>query len=57
MTVLSKSHEVKEPEGWGDGGKLGRELSEINTKALSGGYNELIGEFKMVTSDVLSMDE
>jgi hypothetical protein len=38
----------------GDGGKIERELSEINTRAMSKGQNELIGDLKMAKGDVIS---
>ena len=33
------------------------ELSEITTKALSVGQNELVGQFKNVTSDLIDVGE
>ena len=43
-------------EGWmGDGGKIKWKLSEVNTRAVSRGQNELIGKFKMVVGDVISI--
>ena len=52
MTVLRNRHQGKEQEerrgvdNGDDGGKRERELSEFNTRALSGGKNELIGKLK-----------
>ena len=40
----------KEQEG--DGEKIEWKLSEVNTRALVWGQNELIGKFKMAASDV-----
>ena len=36
-------------------GKFKRKLSEVNTRAVSRGQNELIGKFKMVADDVISI--
>ena len=38
-----------------DGGRFKRKLSEINTRAVSGGQNELVGKFKMVAGDMVSI--
>ena len=38
-----------------DGGKFKRKLSEVNTRAVSRGQNELIGKFKMAAGDVISI--
>ena len=38
-----------------DGGKFKRKLSEIDTRAVSRGQNELIGKFKMAVGDVISI--
>ena len=38
-----------------DGGKFKRKLSEVNTRAVSRGQNELIGEFKMAGGDLISV--
>ena len=38
-----------------DGGKFKRKLSEVNTKAVSRGQNELVGKFKMAASDMVSI--
>ena len=43
---------------WGrgaDGGKIKYKLSEVNTRAVSRGQNKLIGKFKMVVGDVISI--
>ena len=37
----------------GDGGKIGNS-DEVNTRGLSRGKNELIGEFKRAAGDVIS---
>ena len=37
-----------------DGGKFKRKLSEINTRTVSRGQNELIGKFKRVAGDMIS---
>ena len=36
-------------------GKIERILSEVNTRAVSRGQNELIGKLKMVAGDVISV--
>ena len=36
-----------------DGGKFKRKLSEVITRAVSRGQNELIGKFKMAADDVI----
>ena len=36
-----------------DGGKFKRKLSEVNTRAVSRGQNELVGKFKMTVGDVI----
>ena len=38
-----------------DGGKIELKLSEDNTRAVSRGDDKLIGEFKMVAGDVVSI--
>ena len=48
MTVLSKSHQEKEREEGRcgkDRGKIERKLSEVNTRTVSRGQNELIENF------------
>ena len=35
------------------GGKFKRKLSEVNTRALSRGQNELVGNFKMAAGDMV----
>ena len=37
----------------GDGKKIEWKSSEVNTRAVSRGQNELTGKFKMVTRDVI----
>ena len=39
----------------GDGGKIKWKLSEVNTRAVSRGQDELIGNFKMLLGDVISI--
>ena len=41
-------------ERWEEG-KIKWKLSEVDTRAVSRGQNELIGEFTMVTGDVISI--
>ena len=41
----------------GNGGKIKWKLSEVNTSAVSRGQNKLIGKFKMVSGDVISILE
>ena len=58
MTVLSKSHKEKEQkEGMSkeDGGKIDRKLSEVNSRAVSRGPNELMSKFKMAVGDVIDI--
>ena len=38
-----------------DGGKFKRKLSEINARGMSRGHNELVGKFKMVVGDMVSI--
>ena len=38
-----------------DGGKFKRKLSEVNTRAVSREQNELVGKFKMVAGDMVSI--
>jgi hypothetical protein len=38
-----------------DGGKFKNKLSEVNTRAVSRGQNELVGKFKMAAGDVVSI--
>ena len=39
----------------GEGGNVEWKLSEVNTKAVSRGENELIGVFKMAAVNVISI--
>ena len=39
----------------GDRGKIKWKLSEVNTRAVSRGQNNLIGEFKMTEGDVMTI--
>jgi hypothetical protein len=36
--------------------KIERKLSEVNTKTVSRGQNELITEFKIVVGDVINIE-
>ena len=51
----SASREIARQERGRSGGKIKWKLSEANTRALSRGQNELIGKFKMVTGDLISI--
>jgi hypothetical protein len=42
-------------KGEGLGKKIKWRLSEVNTRAMSRGQDELIGKFKMVAGDVISI--
>ena len=42
-------------EGWRFGGKIKWRLSEVNTRTVSRGQDKLIGKFKMVAGDVISI--
>ena len=56
--VLSKSQQGNEQEEGrlgGDEGKFEWKLSEVNNKTLSRAQNKVIEEFKMATSDVISI--
>ena len=49
---------VKRQEGGrrgGDGRKIKWKSSEVNTRAVSRGQNKIIGKFKMVEDDVISI--
>ena len=39
----------------GDGGKIKWKLSEVYTKTMSRGQNELVGNFKMAAGNVISI--
>jgi len=45
----------QEERSGGDGVKIEWKSSEVNTRAVSREQNKLIGEFKMVGSDVISI--
>ena len=45
----------KEGKSGGDGGKIERKLSDINTNAVSAGENEVIGEFMTAAGNVISI--
>ena len=58
MTALSNSYQGNEQEegrSGGDEGKIERKLSEVNTRTVSRGQNELIGEFKIAAGGVISI--
>ena len=60
MTLSNKSHHhqgkvQEEGRSGGDGGQIEKKLCEVNTRAVSRGQHELIGEFKMVAGDVISI--
>ena len=38
-----------------DGEKIKRKLSNVNTRAVSRGQNELVGKFKMAVGDMVSI--
>ena len=38
-----------------DGGKFKKKLSEVNNRAVSRRQNEMVGKFKMVVSDMVSI--
>ena len=42
-------------EGRRNRGKIKLKLSEVNTRAVPRGQNELIGKFKMATGNVISI--
>ena len=46
MTISRKSYQ--ERTGRRDGGKIEWKLSEVNTRAVSRGQNELLSDFKVV---------
>jgi hypothetical protein len=55
MIIIIKSHQEKEQEeSRGNGGKIGSYLRLINSRAVSGGWSELIDEFRMAAGDVIS---
>ena len=45
--------EQEEEKSGGYGGKIEYKLSEVDARAVSGGQNELIGEFKMAAGDAI----
>ena len=59
MRVLEKCHQRGCKTGReridGDGGKIEWKSSEVNTRAVSKGQIKLIGKFKMVAGDVISI--
>ena len=42
-------------EGWGIGGKIKWRLCEVNARRISRGQDELVGKFKMVAGDMVSI--
>ena len=58
MRVSEKYHQRGCEKGRGrSGGKMEWKSSEVNTRAVSRGQNELIGEFKMAAAYVISIWE
>ena len=58
ITISTKSHQEMEQEearSGSDGGKIEFKLSEVNTRTMSWGQNELIREFKMAAGDLISI--
>ena len=59
MRVLDNCHQSGCESGRGkgrwDGGKIKQKSSEVNTRALSRGQNELIDEFKMAVGNLISI--
>ena len=58
MLDTSKGHQGKEQEedrNVEDGEKLERKLSGVNSRVMSREQKELIGEFKIVAGDVISI--
>ena len=56
MIDSEKYHQSGCERGRGrSGGKIEWKSSEVNTRAVSRGQNELIGEFKMAVGDVISI--
>ena len=54
--VMEKCHQSgMRQEGGRSGGKIEWKSSEINTRAVSRGQNELIGEFKISVDDIISI--
>ena len=56
MAVSSKSNQIKKQEEercGGDEGRIEWKLSEVNTRSVSRGQNELIGKFKMAAGDAI----
>ena len=48
---------LRDRKGGGNGGKINWKLSEVDTRTMSRGQNELIGKFKMAVDDVISIKE
>ena len=58
MTVSCKSRQGKkqvEGKTGGNGGEIERILTEVKTRAMSRGRNELIGGFKMAAGDAINI--
>ena len=53
--VRATREEQEEGRSGRDGGKTEWKLSEVNTKAVSRGQNELLGKFKIAVGDVISI--
>ena len=55
--VFERYHQGVAKQEGGSEGKIKWKLSEVNTRAVSRGQNELIGEFKMAAGNVISIRE
>ena len=53
--VKSAPRGLQDRKGEGDGGKIKWKLSEVNTRAVSRGQDELIVKFKRAVGDVISI--
>jgi hypothetical protein len=54
VTVSSKCHQGRNKKN-GIGGKIEQKLSEVNTRAVYRGQNELIGKFKISAGEVINV--
>ena len=57
MAPLESFGKVSQDRKWESGGKIEWKSYEDNTRAVSRGQNKLIGKFKMVAGDVISIRE
>ena len=55
MEGVTRGCETGRGERGGDGGKIKWKLSEVNTRAVSRGQNELMGKFKMAAGEMISI--